>query len=127
MNEQKLIVTTKNDIAFTGMCRVIGNYVCIKQSDKSDVFVLILLESIKFVLNLKGKEIKLEKSEDEDIQFDLIECREHIVKVKGGITYAGIEANCNNMIASDSVILCINEKLMYFVIIPKYEIVKEWK
>lgn len=128
--QEKILITLKNDIGFAGTYAIVSDYICIKQSDKSNVRILVALKSIKNAINLKGEDVGFEKK-DKHIDFILLNSNERIIKLNCEITYAGVDAQCDNNevkeLLDDAELLCVNTELMIFVIIPKSEILKEWK
>lgn len=126
----KILVTLNNNIGYTGVYANFANYICIKQSDKSNLLILLSKDSIKSAINLKGNEVAFDENANK-IDFTLLENKEYIIKLDGEITYAGVNAECNNSeineILKESKLLCVNTELMIFVIMPKAEILKEWE
>ena len=129
--EEKVLVTTKNDIGFAGTYSVIADYVGIKQSDKSGVIIFVKLSNITSVINLRGEELLLKEINEERINFKCFDSQEHIIKIEGNITYSGIDTECEctelNDLTDNCELMCINQELRIFVIIPKDEILREWK
>lgn len=128
--KEKILITLNNDIGFTGLYADVADYICIKQSDKSGICILVAKESVKSAINLKGDDVMFDVS-DANLVFTLFKEKEHIIKLGDEVAYAGVDGICNsdkmNEFLKGAKLLCINQALKLFVIIPVVEIMKEWE